>query len=77
MNKIIEVKSNYTFYKDLYKNLKKAECVIKQGFDFEFWIYDTKFNKFIFDNKTIELKQELHKELLQKKNLNNHFSKLF
>ena len=67
MNKIIEVKSNYTFYKELCKNLKKAECVIKQGFDFEFWIYDTKFNKFIFDNKTIELKQELHKELLQKK----------
>lgn len=64
MNKIIEVKSDYIFYKELYKNLKKAECVIKQGFDFEFWIYDSKFNKLILDNKTIELKQELHKELL-------------
>ena len=70
INKIIEVKSDYTFYKDLYKNLKKAECVIKQGFDLEFWIYDSNFNKFILDNKTIELKQELHKELIQKKKLN-------
>ena len=65
INKIIEVKSTYTFYKELYKNLKKAECVIKHGFDFEIWIYYSKFNKLIFNNKTIELKQELHKELLQ------------
>ncbi len=68
INKIIEVKSDYTFYKELCKNLKKAECVIKQRFDLEFWIYDSKFNKLIFNNKTIELKQELHKELIQKKN---------
>ena len=48
-NKIIEVKSNYTFYADLYENILKAKCVIQQGLDFEFWIYDNKKSKLVLE----------------------------
>ena len=40
INKIIEVKSTYTYEKDLVRNLEKRSATIKNGFKFEFWIYD-------------------------------------
>jgi hypothetical protein len=39
-NKIIEVKSNYTYKLHLIKNIMKALATRKTGFSFEFWIYD-------------------------------------
>jgi len=39
-NKVIEVKSNYTFYKDYDKNILKKKACIKMGLDFEFMILD-------------------------------------
>jgi hypothetical protein len=47
-NKIIEVKSDWTFIKDFEKNLAKAKQCKKEGYLFEFWVYDKKFNKRIF-----------------------------
>ena len=44
-NKIIEVKSTWTFDKDYDKNIAKKNACLEQGFDFEFWIYDNKKNK--------------------------------
>lgn len=44
-NKVIEVKSEWTFEKDLKKNLSKQRACIEQGFDFEFFIYDRKGNR--------------------------------
>jgi len=41
-NKIIEVKSDYTFHKDYEKNLAKAQGVLALDYDFEFRIYDAK-----------------------------------
>jgi len=41
-NKIIEVKSIYTFLKDKEKNLKKKEACLANNFDFEFMIFDRK-----------------------------------
>lgn len=38
-NKIIEVKSYYTYNKELIKNINKALATRKLGYDFEFWIY--------------------------------------
>jgi len=38
-NKIIEVKSCFTYKKELIKNIFKALATRKAGFDFEFWIY--------------------------------------
>lgn len=38
-NKIIEVKSDYTFEKDKEKNIEKEKAVIKLGINFEFKIY--------------------------------------
>ena len=38
-NKIIEVKSIYTYLKDLEKNLCKMKQVEKSGYIFEFWIF--------------------------------------
>jgi hypothetical protein len=41
-NKIIEVKSEWTYKLHEKRNIaKKAEC-IKQGFKFEFWIFNNK-----------------------------------
>lgn len=38
-NKIIEVKSNYTYKLQLVKNIHKALATKKMGYLFEFWIY--------------------------------------
>jgi hypothetical protein len=48
-NKIIEVKSQYTYEKELERNILKKEACIRYGYAFEFWIYDPKsklINKF-------------------------------
>lgn len=39
-NTIIEIKSNYTMKLNYVKNLLKQEACIKQGFNFEFRIYN-------------------------------------
>ena len=41
-NKIIEVKSNYTYRKDYEKNQLKKEASINAGYKFEFYIWDLK-----------------------------------
>lgn len=41
-NKIIEVKSEYTYNLELEKNLLKKEACIKSNLSFEFWIIDGK-----------------------------------
>jgi hypothetical protein len=46
-NKIIEVKSLYTYNNHLIRNLIKSLATRKLGFEFEFWIYTP--NKKIFD----------------------------
>lgn len=38
-NKIIEVKSSFTYKIDLIKNINKVLATKKLGYDFEFWIY--------------------------------------
>jgi hypothetical protein len=43
-NIIIEVKSDYTYKRDLLKNLQKALATKKLNFIFQFWIYN-KYNK--------------------------------
>jgi hypothetical protein len=72
-NKIIEVKSNYTFYADLYENILKAKCVIEKGLNFEFWIYDNKKNKLVLEidlfknndvDEIIEFYLEYYEELM-------------
>lgn len=40
-NKIIEVKSTFTFYKELDKNNHKGEACTSNGYLFEFWIYSS------------------------------------
>lgn len=47
--RIIEVKSIHTMYYKYYylKNLAKKEYCIKQGYEFEFWVYDKNKNKTI------------------------------
>lgn len=48
LNKIIEVKSSWTYQRDLIKNVKKALATRRLNYDFEFWIYSHKpFNKVI------------------------------
>jgi hypothetical protein len=42
LNLIIEVKSQYTFTKELDKNFAKKIACLEQGYKFEFWIYDKK-----------------------------------
>jgi hypothetical protein len=49
LNKIIEVKSNYTYKIDTDKILAKSNFAIKEGFDYEIWI---------FNNKGIKLNRE-------------------
>lgn len=39
-NKIIEVKSNWTFKLDKEKNIIKKEACLKAGYKFEFWIFN-------------------------------------
>jgi hypothetical protein len=43
-NKIIEVKSNYTYKKELKENNKKRNSIINKNIIFEFWIFDTNGN---------------------------------
>lgn len=38
-NKIIEVKSQYTLYRDIYKNLNKKKACEYSGIKFEFWVF--------------------------------------
>lgn len=44
INKIIEVKSNWTYKKELIKNIKKALATRKLNYDFEFWFYSREKN---------------------------------
>lgn len=46
-NKIIEVKSSWTYKINLEKNLLKQKAVLESGYKYEFWIYDDKGNKTI------------------------------
>jgi hypothetical protein len=48
-NKCIEVKSIYTYKKYEYTNLLKKDAAEKMGYNFEFWIYDTKGNRICYD----------------------------
>ena len=51
-NKCIEVKSSYTYKKNEQINILKQEAAKNLGYDFEFWIYDSKGNRInICDNK--------------------------
>lgn len=44
-NKCIEVKSTYTYSRDLKNNLLKELATKKAGYNFEFWIYNKKGEK--------------------------------
>ncbi len=46
-DKIIEVKSDYTYNCEIEKNTLKAKACIDQGYDFEFWIIDKHGNYYI------------------------------
>lgn len=64
-NLIIEVKSVYTFYRDIVINLEKAKCVINSNLEFEIWIFSKNGkNKKILDSSTIINRIKLHEELL-------------
>jgi len=59
-NKIIEVKSDWTFENEICINFLKANCVLKEGYDFEFWIYkDRKSVKIVIDRSRFELNNEI------------------
>jgi hypothetical protein len=63
-NKIIEVKSYYTLYNYHFeKNIKKAECVINKGYDFEWWIFDDKNELTIINTNFIENKFLINKHI--------------
>ena len=62
---IIEVKSVYTFYRDIIINLEKAKCVINYNIEFEIWIFSKNGkNKKILDSSTIINRIKLHEELI-------------
>jgi len=63
-NKLIEVKSDYTFYANFYVNLLKAQCVLEKGYDFEFWVYDNKKFLSIIDSKFMTSKFIVNIQLL-------------
>jgi hypothetical protein len=44
LNKIIEVKSDYMYVRELQKNLMKKKACLYLGYTFEFWIFDRKHN---------------------------------
>jgi hypothetical protein len=46
-NKIIEVKSKYTYETNIVVNKKKKNACLSLGLLFEFWVYDSKGNKTI------------------------------
>ena len=62
-NLIIEVKSNYTFYKEICKNLKKALSVLDKEIKFEFWVYNEKTIEFIIDTMQLKNKFKLMKQI--------------
>ena len=41
-NKLVEVKSSYWYNRDLARNLEKKKACLDAGYQFEFWIYDSK-----------------------------------
>ena len=41
-NLIIEVKSPYTYKRQLITNILKSHCVRKSNFNYEIWIFDDK-----------------------------------
>ena len=63
-NKLIEVKSPYTFYKNFYVNLLKSQCVLEKGYDFEFWVYDNKKELSIIDSKFMTNKFIVNSEII-------------
>ena len=44
LNKIIEVKSDYTYKREFQKNIMKKKACLYLGYKFEFWIFDGKHN---------------------------------
>lgn len=42
LNRIIEVKSDYTFAKELDKNFAKMLATVAEGYEFEFWVFSQK-----------------------------------
>ena len=62
-NLIIEVKSVWTMYKDIKKNIKKAFCVLNKNINFQFWIYDNKKELIILDGKLIKIKNDINREI--------------
>lgn len=61
-NKIIEVKSTWTYQIELEKNNIKAKSCVEKGYKYEFWVYDGKFNKTIYtidSDENKEIKEEL------------------
>lgn len=64
-NLVIEVKSTYTFYRDIIINLEKAKCVINSNLEFEFWIFSKNGkNKQILNSSSINNRIKLHEELV-------------
>lgn len=49
-NKIIEVKSDYTYQRDKEVNLLKKQYTEKEKYIFEFWVYDKKGNRITIQN---------------------------
>jgi hypothetical protein len=49
-NKIIEVKSVWTYKSDIEKNLAKEQRCKELGYQFDFWIYDEKGNRIDSDD---------------------------
>jgi hypothetical protein len=47
INKILEVKSNFIYEKELLKNKQKYIATKKLGYEFEFWIYSREKNRYI------------------------------
>ena len=52
-DKIIEVKSTYTFEMDKENNMRKMKAVVQEGYNFEFWIYDAKHNLMVIKKDDI------------------------
>jgi len=48
-NKIIEVKSDWTYKLHKESNIKKQEATVKAGYLFEFWVFDKFANLTIID----------------------------
>ena len=64
-NLIIEVKSDYTFYKQICRNLKKALSVLNKDIRFEFWVYKGKSLEFVIDTVQMKNKFNLMIELVK------------